>query len=593
MNKFNCFNNLLMNRYAALKYAQAMPNSNLINLFNASTNKKNGILTSMCTEGMLPSDDASFKVVRKIGQGNQNKIDIHPGLAIMPDGNIAINKKLTTVVIPPQTEGHGVLYLYVEHDIEYRMTGEEVVLHGHSHPTVATLEIDSCKFVLSQEEDTNKIMLAQIYWTQDGAALSVPGHEAHHETVVTIPDDAVVYPNIESIDWSGAATLQADPNFINFPHVCINNECMTKIANNKWARGVFGTTARTYHGDNDFSYNMVWSPILDMRQRNALRLDIKTAMQDRRDDGVALVGDEYKHIEVTTKKELPSIPETRKSENEIIWLNSHLAAGYLTADMVAAYEEVQGVQESINNTLAMINKAKEDYAEAGNSTETKDRLEKELHRHQMALLDYRMRAANIKSTLATRTMDNLRNIDMRSFAYGIYINEPEHNDDIDEPIMYEAEVYYGVADSPANTPATGLPRWFYSRRRNVEDINWKTMERTYEDKQRESGVYNIIYVPIRFGERIQYRVRSIGESGRVSKYSAKETFMFTGYKASQQYVMVNNIYNVLYPDPYQEGIITRELVDLLYSVIDEYRDKTNRIVALEENVQVLITETAL
>lgn len=510
-------------------------------------------------------------------------------MAITPDGEIAVNTRLLTITIPYQTAATGVLYLCISHLTEYRMTGEEVVLHGHTQPTVATLEIDSCQFELLTESelDSSKLQLAMIYYHNHG---DIPESVV---ATVSIADDTVIYPNDTDITWGGVDIINITGNghFPYFKHVRVGNEYMTWTSGTSWIRGSYKSIPRTYHEES--IHSMQWSPILDMRQMNALRFNIEMQMEDNFNDGVIKIGETYKHLEATLKKAAPAEPALNTAANEIIWLNSHLAAGYLTADMVAAYEEIQGIQESINNALSLINQLRADYSEATGDTDEQTRLENEIKKQQMSLLDYRTRAANLKAILATQTMDTLRNIDMRSFAYAIYITEATHTDDMDEPIMYEAEVDYSIVDAPSANTTLSTVRWHYSRRRNIDDIDWRTMERTYEatePRSMEYVGYNVIYIPIRFGERIRYRVRAIGESGRVSEYTNYISYSFTGYSASQQYIMVSNIYNVLYPDPYQEGIITQELVNLLYAVIDEFRDKSNRITAIESQIQTLISE---
>lgn len=585
MNKYNCYNNMQTSRFAAIKYAQQMANNNLLILFNAATNGGWGVLTSMATDGLLPDEDTALKVSRLTG--SSTILEVQPGVAITPDGEVAVNPRVTQVDMSTVAEA-GVYNLYIKHAIEYKMTGEETFYSGHTSSTIGTIEEDSCEFELSLTTVLNGVLLAKILY-QDGVNIVADTIAASAEIGT---GTAVAYPSDTTIAWSPITAITSLSYLGDLPYVRVDKEYLERTAPNTWTRGCFSTNAGVYYEDT--VYPMTWSPIVDMRQTNAYRLNIQIGALDRLNKGIILSNSgSYRHIELVAKKAAPETPVVNTTDSEIIWLNSHLAAGYLTADMVAAYEEIQGIQESINNALSLINQLRTDYSEATGDTNEQTRLENEIKKQQMSLLDYRTRAANLKAILATQTMDTLRNIDMRSFAYAIYITEATHTDDMDEPIMYEAEVDYSIVDAPSANTTLSTVRWHYSRRRNIDDIDWRTMERTYEatePRSMEYVGYNVIYIPIRFGERIRYRVRAIGESGRVSEYTNYISYSFTGYSASQQYIMVSNIYNVLYPDPYQEGIITQELVNLLYAVIDEFRDKSNRITAIESQIQTLISE---
>jgi len=570
-------------RFAAIKYAQLMANSNLLTLFNAATNGGWGVLTSIATDGLIPDEDTALKVTRLAG--SDSILEVQPGVAITPNGEIAVNPRVTQVDMSDVPEA-GVYNLYIKHAVEYKMTGEETFYSGHTSSTIGTIEEDSCEFELSLTTVTNGVLLAKIlYQAGDHIVADIVAASAEIGA-----DAAVAYPSDTTIAWQSIGTITISAYLLALPYVRVGDEYLEHTAPDTWVRGCYSTNPGVYYEDT--VYPMTWSAIIDMRQTNAYRLTVRLGAIDRLNQGIIQSNSgAYRHIELVAKKDAPATPTVNVTDSEIIWLNSHLGAGYLTADMIAAYEEVQGVQESINNTLALINQLKQDYAEAQGSTVTQERLEQEIQKQQTALLHYRTVASNLKSVLATRTMDTIRYTDLRQFAYVIAIDEVVHSDDIDEPVLYEVEVEYKIADSPRENIASSVMRWYYSRRRNIEEVDWESMEKTYEEAERSTGSFNTVNIPIKFGERIKYRVRAIGESGQASEYSAYYTYSFTGYTVSQQYIMVNNIYNLLYPDPYQEGIITRELVDLLYSVIDDYRDKVNRIVALESQVSTLISET--
>ncbi len=582
MNKFNCFNNMQISRYAAIKYAQLMANSNALTLFNAMTNNGWGVLTSITSDGLLPDGDTSLKVTRK----TSTKIDVAPGVAITPAGDVAVNSRVTTIDVAAAIAGDtGVYNLYIKHATTYKVSGEETFYAGHTSSTVGTLEYDSCEFELTKSTLPDQVLLATILC--DAGATLIPTDIIINSAALI--EGAVIYPDEEAIQWSEetANAILGSVIVAQLPTVRIGSELLTRISGNNWTRGDYSTNAGTYYGGvNPLS----WSAIVDKRQTNAFRLTVSLGDIDRLKSGIVEVSPGvFRHMALILKKDSPSVP-TISSRNTIVWLNSHLAAGYLTADMIAAYEEIQGIQTSIANTLAAINQLSQDYAEATGSSVTQERLLNELQKQRMVLLDYRTRQSNLTTVLATRTMDSLSNNDIRNFAYMVIIDEPQHDDTIDEPVMYEAEVEYYVVDTPASASSATRKRWFNSRRKNIEEIDWPSMEMTYEGITDPDDLFRSIDIPIKFGERIRYRVRAIGESGAVSEFSAYQNYSFTGYTISQQYIMVSNIYNILHPDPYREGIITRELVDLLYSVIDKYNDYNNRVTAIESQVNDLITE---
>ena len=582
MNIFNCYNNMQISRYAAIKYAQRMANGNLATLFNASMNNGWGVLTSITTDGLIPAEDTSLKVTRKAG--SNTLLEIQPGVAITPAGEIAINARLATINAATVVgTDYGLYNLYIKHKTEYLMTGEEKFYSGHTSSIMGTIEQDSCEFELTKAIYADQVLLATVLCLS-GAYLLVPDISVG---TARLAEGTVIYPTDTAIAWEGITTITGKPYFSSQPYVLVGEEYLQNTGTNLWSRGQYNTNPSVYYEGN---HAMYWSPIVDQRQINCFRLNMQIGSLDTLSSGIIQRGSTYRHLELIAKKDAPAIPVLNSDNTEIVWLNSHLAAGYLTADMIAAYEEVQGTQESISNTLTIINQLNTDYSEAAGDPATQTRLEYEIQKQQMSLLDYRTHAANLKAKLATRTMDSIRYADLRQFAYSISVQEPVHTDSIDEPVQYEVEVEYGIADSPKDNVASAIVRWFYSRRRNVYEIDWSTMERTYEDTARASGEYNVIYIPIKFGERIKWRMRAIGESGIMSEFSAYYSYSFTGYSVSQQYIMVNNIYNLLYPDPYQEGIINQNLVDLLYSVIDDYRDKTDRIVAIENQINTLISE---
>ena len=581
MNKFNCFNNMLISRYAAFRYAQAMTNSNTENLFNSVYGDKYGVLSSIGTSGLFPASDKTLRVDR----ATNTSITINPGVAISKNGEIIVNKEAVNISLTLPATGNNIVHVYIKPKVDYRMTGEETIMHGQTYGTIGTLEIDSCEFSIQESLDPDHILLASIYLTTTGmpADIAISGVAIGQASQVVYPDDV---PTWTSTALSSMVSSNTD--FSAFPYVLFGGREYIGCVSTAWSgRGLYSTNEGVYvEGVN---YTALWSPIVDRRQENAIRLDISLPSTELLESGViALSGNStsYRHLVMRELLPAPVVPTISASKSDVVWVNSHLAAGYLTNDMVAAYEELTGIQTSIDNAMASINQLRTDISEAAGGDPTLiARLNNELRKQQTVVIDYRTRAANLKSVLSNKTLGSIMGSDIRKFDYVVSLSQSTESSK-EKCVQYEAEVEYYVADTPEITNTGAIKRWFYSRRKNVSDTNWNNMTNTFENTDGNLEVR----IPVNYGERIKYRVRAIGEYGTVGEYTAWQSYSFSSYRPSHQFMMVSDIYRLMNPDPYQEGLISQELVSLLYSVIGEFRDATNRLAAVENHVSAIMTE---
>lgn len=556
MDKFIHQDQIMIKRRRAFQLAQDQMYKNLSEVV-AGTFESYGVVMDLGDGGI--SNDTSLKVTRS----SSTTITIKAGYAFVSD----INAGFKTIVLSADTDksvaglSNGIHYVHIDYKEAIASSGDEVYtpgkLEGADH--IYLLRNNSANITIDSVLDPTKLVLAKI---------SVKGGKLTWADSTLTIDESAARPYIDSDDTSLTTLggLNADAHHAWVARV--NDELIEysdyaaktfTIANN--GRGKHDTIANVHrNGDS-----VVVSPIIDMRQTNKaqLRQGLPSILQ-KIEKGMINFNDGQGDRLLRTMKfpDVPNTPVLTSDNLSLIWLNQPTTDG---ANASILNDEVRTAQASKNK----IDSIRENMADVRQDMSSADEgemetLTSELSDYQSQLLSQK---TNYENAVQKVNAVNKSFTTKRKYVVACVPDQPTLIDD-EQIVQYEAEVRYYPLKSSSIEKVTGVKSYYKSTFLYPDSVN-SFGDATYSYDETPAEELRAIQIPIQPMEKILIRVRAITKQGMISTWSDSIEYKFDELESSDIELAVALDGLEENSNPWQDGIITQEVVDKLFQLETE------------------------
>jgi len=532
MNKFKHYRGLLIGREAAFRLVQEQMYKNITQVVVPMLST-GGVMGDVLGSGII--SDENLKVVYGSTSG---KIKIKPGMAInvgSPHYNteiIVLTEELELTLNSYLTEHSGAAYVYIDYSAAAAASGYETYkpgqVPGASH--IYLLENDSYSVSIQTDTEGNYgLLLAKIY-----VQYSSPNH-----TLVLSADKegdlnmSSVRPYLDTDDTGtivttgiGAFTLSP------ITEILVGNELITVDG---YTNPNFSATARGVSGSNiGFHRNgedIVVSPIVDMRQTNAARMDRgNTQFEELIQRGIINYNEGGGDRLINTSKiaDVPNAPTLLESNIRLVWLNQNNGVADINSvagDVVKEAKSADGRVKYLSSEINAIRRSIIDASDAGEIASLQERLSElqvSLTETNSEKNDLMAQVTEINKQLTPAT---------KKYVAIMLINQPTLVDS-EQIIQYEAEVTYMAKGASGVVDRQVVKSYYYTQELRPDSIGaYGDKVYTYDTMPEEE--YRKIAISIQRGEKISVRARSITEQRMVSVWSSPITYSFDSINDSE------------------------------------------------------------
>jgi len=340
-----------------------------------------------------------------------------------------------------------------------------------------------------------------------------------------------------------------------------------------YSGGLSGHTLTITRSSNDTIRNIhrngatiTNSAIIDMRQTNKAGMETgNSAIIQKIINGIINYddGNGDRFFKTMRVPDVPNTPTVTGLNVSLIWLNSQTTGGNTSEDAQKKINEVKGLKSRLDNLSASMSDLRLQLPSA--DADTTIIINQNIADTRVKLMEVR---ANLQDNTAGLSIYSKSFKAAKKYVAAFVVNQPILID-TEQIVKYEAEVTYLPSDGSSVDKISGIPSQLFSKILLPTAINeYGDYVYTY-DIQPDIG-YRTLQIPIRFGEKIEFKLRAITEYNMVSDWSEVVTYVFDELSNAdiQLAIDLDDISSGI--DPYQNGIITQETIELLRQLRDDF-----------------------
>jgi len=561
MNKFEHKDGLQIKRINAFELAQQEAFKNLSQRVMPMYNSY-GVVMDLIGDGL--SEQTSLKVERV----SSSQIRIKSGYAVIEgvlpsDHNYIVVEEDTTVTIADKlgTSHTGTAYVMIEPNQVSVASGYELYKPGMvgSSSRIFLLSEESATITIATSIDETKILLAKILLT--GSLLRFT-----NKTYLLNEPSSRPYVDSDDTEMDISESTLGD-------NVPTEWELLIGKEQAGYSGGLSGHTLTITRSSNDTIGNIhrngatiTNSAIIDMRQTNKAGMETgNSAIIQKIINGIINYddGNGDRFFKTMRVPDVPNTPTVTGLNVSLIWLNSQTTGGNTSEDAQKKINEVKGLKSRLDNLSASMSDLRLQLPSA--DADTTIIINQNIADTRVKLMEVR---ANLQDNTAGLSIYSKSFKAAKKYVAAFVVNQPILID-TEQIVKYEAEVTYLPSDGSSVDKISGIPSQLFSKILLPTAINeYGDYVYTY-DIQPDIG-YRTLQIPIRFGEKIEFKLRAITEYNMVSDWSEVVTYVFDELSNAdiQLAIDLDDISSGI--DPYQNGIITQETIELLRQLRDDF-----------------------
>jgi len=308
------------------------------------------------------------------------------------------------------------------------------------------------------------------------------------------------------------------------------------------------------------------SAIIDLRQTNKAGMETgNSSVIQKLINGIINYGDGNgdRFIKTMRVPDVPNTPSVSGLNVALVWLNKQTTGGNVSEDATKKIRAMKGEKTRLDNlssTLADL-KLQLPSASADNSIIINNKI-----------ADTRLKMSYSRASLVEKS-NGLSTYSKafsatKKYIAAFVINQPILIDG-EQVVKYEAEVTYLPADGSSIDKISGVTAQVFSKTLLPNSINnYGDYVYTY-DIQPDIG-YRYLQIPIRYNEKIEFRIRAVTEYNMASDWSEVVSYVFNQLSSADTQLSIDLDDISTGIDPYQNGIITQETVELLMQLRNDF-----------------------
>jgi hypothetical protein len=547
--------NLIMSRENAFALTQEQSYKNLTQIISPMLGGSWGVIADMDGSSLI-SGTSNLKV-----SGIGNSIAITKGTAISMTGEmIYCGENVPSYSIPSEA---GIKYVTISPQLNRVASGAETYLPGHIGTNgILTLENDGFYINISEKYDATSVSLAK-YHAGPGGIINneINGEIKCAENRPFIDSDDIGVFTVQNFAIPTPLIKNDDDYFV----VLINNEYIgcSSISTSEIViteRGLFNTSPAVHRHLSTITYPF----IIDLRQTNTVKFKLgDNTFVAALKKGVINFNDGSGDRFLGTKKiaDIPNTPAITSKDISLIWLNKHTTGGFVTNDLRNTIGQIKGYSDKIHTTQADIMSIRESLLKEEDS-EIQIELQSQLIDKQAEVAQ--LNVAKQQGSLSVSRISKVTNNIKKKYVAALTFNQPTLIDN-EQISKYEAEVYYMPISGKSSF--NSKPSQMFSKAILPSSINeFGDYKYTYDIQPNEE--YRTIYIPIKVGEKVRVRVRSIAGAGLSSTWSEYAEYEFTKID-DMDIAVLEDLDELLRPDdPFAAGLITAETIEMIKQSVE-------------------------